>query len=125
MDVSPNVVSPLDALDLRTNQSNRQFSSSTSANYRYRNQVQLKDAEVGLDVSGEMTNVGQIRMEIRKRKRVLNMSKGQISNINNSYFKQMNTHLYVGKKPTSSKDALLERPLLSHSLIHKRRELID
>lgn len=53
------------------------------------------------------------------------MSKGQLSSYNSVYLNNQNTHIYTNHRPTSSKDALLERPLLSQSLMQKRRESIQ
>ena len=53
------------------------------------------------------------------------MSKGQLSSYNNSYLNNQNTHIYLKQRTTSSKDALLERPLLSQSLMFRRRESIQ
>lgn len=76
--------------------------------------LNLKDSQIDIDVDNNYLSERQIlRQEIRNRKKVLQMSKGQLSTFNNAYLNKLNTHLYLNQKPTSSKDALLERPLLS------------
>ena len=65
------------------------------------------------------------RQAMRNRQRINLHAKRQLSATNRKYITNMNSKVYLDHhRRSSSKDVLIDRPLMSHSLLKKRRNEI-